>query len=702
MAIPYTFANATLVLPLNQLDANFAYLEALISGGIGSDFMEKTANLSDVASVATARTNLGLGTGDTPEFNGINATGEITMDNDVSIRAKSTGGVSTPILQKYTNNYVYLDNYDGNIIIRPTTSSGGAFDLEYAGGAIKATLSGVRSRFILWNGTASSKWEIINGVTSDTDGTLSIYDRTNARRVWSWDQNMYSTCHGNGYAGLVMASRGDAATRSTALYFTTSTVGNYMLRGDTGRLDVHYGAVPGTTTGTLGVSFDTDGTVIFYKGAFSKGGEGGHHVEAYGATGDGTTNDRAAIQAAIDAAAAGTNGSNTVRLGAKTYKIDTELQITLNAQAVNIVGEGSQVSIIKVASGVDGMVFDSAGAYGTAASINTVNLADFQILSMGGSATGLTLGTSGAFLLDSYNGSTVKNVLVREFTTGIYLLNARNFRFDNVVSRFDNLNGAAVTTDTTGLFITCDNSASFCGDHTFASCEFICYGLSTGTASTSVYVYNNGAAALVSGLKFQQCNMYYGSLATIYIYNTNTGNITTVMFDQCQVDQGVATNNPIGIKILNDDATGYIEDIRIDNNWVLGMLQGMYITATAGEIRHVNISNSFFYDHLDDAIYMNGVYGAIIANNNFKHVGDTGASQVIYMGAATAQYTITGNVHRAEPTLASNVNYFATLSLGGNYAVVKDNVCQVKGGPTAINDLLGGVTKAVSDNLAYN
>ena len=66
----------------------------------------------------------------------------------------------------------------GNIGIRRPTPD---VPLD-VGGAIRSY--GIGSRLTLWNGTASSKWDLVNGFASDTDGKFTIFDKThNASRI---------------------------------------------------------------------------------------------------------------------------------------------------------------------------------------------------------------------------------------------------------------------------------------------------------------------------------------------------------------------------------------------------------------------------------------------------------------------------------------------------------------------------------------
>ena len=108
------------------------------------------------------------------------------------------------------------------------------------------------------------------------------------------------------------------------------------------------------------------------------------NVKDYGATGDGTTDDTAAIQAAIDSGAAG------LSVAPGTYKITNTIYLRRNK--VRLFGAGPGVSIIQFVNAAGGIAF--SGDTNTTASLLTYSscaLEDFEVASSGSAANDATI-----------------------------------------------------------------------------------------------------------------------------------------------------------------------------------------------------------------------------------------------------------------------------------------------------------------------
>lgn len=154
-------------------------------------------------------------------------------------------------------------------------------------------------------------------------------------------------------------------------------------------------------------------------------------VKDYGARGDGTTDDTAAVQKAIDHVASLTydgglipSAGGTVYFPRGTYKCDTGLSV--NQKCVRFVGDGLEGTILKYTGTGDFITLGSdTGEYD-----GYDGAADkwaFENLTLYGSSTGPAYGTPNASrgIVDWRGGSGyMRNVRVTHFGTGMWLLNS--------------------------------------------------------------------------------------------------------------------------------------------------------------------------------------------------------------------------------------------------------------------------------------
>ena len=228
----------------------------------------------------------------------------------------------------------------------------------------------------------------------------------------------------------ILTTKGDVLTYGTAPQRRAVGTDTYVLTADSSQTDgVNWKPVSGTGSSTL--AGDTDVSIVspatsdalLYEGGDSKWHNvaGIFNVRAFGAVGDGVTNDTTAVQAAITAAHALTNG------GAVYFPSGIYLCDSLTCyRSVSMVGDGMNVSEIRAHSAVTLLDF---GTW-TSATEHSGVLRDFRL--NGNSSTGtIGLNVNGCIFWH------MENVSVDHFSStgaklyGVLIGECRNVLFDS-------------------------------------------------------------------------------------------------------------------------------------------------------------------------------------------------------------------------------------------------------------------------------
>lgn len=185
------------------------------------------------------------------------------------------------------------------------------------------------------------------------------------------------------------------------------------------------------------------------------------NVKTYGATGDGTTDDTSAIQAAIDAAA---DGGGVVYLPAGTYSISAALTISSD---VALCGAGMDASTIEQTAE------DEHGVYG--ADVGRVVLRDLRI---SGPVDGLTLGDQDGVFFEQ-TGATpaqnlcMENVFIDHFSRhGVNVEDPVTSTFLNVLSQNNGGYGFSVSAGTSLAFVSCYANGCLTGGWSLTSTSY--------------------------------------------------------------------------------------------------------------------------------------------------------------------------------------------------------------------------------------
>jgi len=391
-------------------------------------------------------------------------------------------------------------------------------------------------------------------------------------------------------------------------------------------------------------------------------------VKDFGAVGDGTTNDRAAIQAAIDAV--GAAGGGIVYVPPGDYILNSGLAWT--ASDVNLVGAGMGATrlICTFASG------DIVTIGNGIANPNNCSVSDLSITS-----NVVKVGGAALVMRNAYNCRFLRFRLEANMYEGV-VVDGGSGQFINYIDDFiidSGLHGIVLSRD--------------------------------GTLPQDVFIQNGVIANCTgSGLFMKHCSGVY-----------------CTYLDLLTCQRGVYTLPSVGQRVVAVFMDGVIGDTCVENgfdittngglvaDWIMSNCwgasngqttgqNGLRIAAGAGTVSGINISNSLFFNNGGDGILLLSCSDIHLSNVSCHVNSKTvpGNKHGLEVAAGVSQWSVTnGNFGTAGLFSTNDQGYGIFIAAGAsdNYQIIGTNcIGNVTG---AILDGGSGTTKYISYNTGY-
>ena len=368
-------------------------------------------------------------------------------------------------------------------------------------------------------------------------------------------------------------------------------------------------------------------------------------VKDFGATGDGVTDDSAAIQAAIDATPAG--GSLYIPRG--TYVINTGLTIgrAITLQGAGCSGTGG--SRLKYTGNANALSFTGGGASTGARFLN------FAI-------EGTSSANNGLYIYNAFNNITVQNVYISDFSktsaNAVYLEDAWDITFFGCYFR-GSYNG-----------VKCGIGALFAVVNAckWIACEFI-------EITNIGFTLTSGSANLLSGCDFSgQVGQVQVDLAPVLVTGTNHACNANVI-ENCYMEGGNVT----------DDTA-----IRIGYNATIStsLIQG-------------NVLSNLYMDWSGDYIHLYNCLATVIRD---PKIGTVQATKKAINIDSTATYTKVEWQRRSNITDNATTTQYITQDLitlteaQGNYTSPSKSAFQARASANILNVTGNGTVYSIIFN----
>lgn len=432
------------------------------------------------------------------------------------------------------------------------------------------------------------------------------------------------------------------------------------------------------------------------------------YPEWWGALGNGTGDDKPAIQAAHDCifvSGASVGGRASLKFSGPSYQVSSGIVVRPSADInLSIEGSGTIFSGTRIipsstfSGGV--VVLHVKGSTGGTQPIADWRLTDIAIIgsaSKGTAAIGLQVGSDDPLEnLIGLQQNLVENVYVGNFQTCIKVVHCRMINWRRCSAWNDLATGAG----NVGLYI--QTLGGFTGDMRFENCQFVANtnSLNRGMVIEAGSGAYTGDQNHIAGIKFYACDFYLADIK-VQLDVSNGSRLGDIWFIACRWDG----NSTCDFLAKSNIATSLLENIHFVHNFFAGAnlaggLKQIDIQSTGGQVYEIFLTDNIIFQAQGHSVYVsdngntNKVQGVTVTGNTIRDNNNISGAAMQFKGQ---RITVSNN--RADRVSGSFFQYFIQFDATSNYITGGFNMGAGISAAGPVNNLSGAAQYAVANNL---
>ena len=354
-------------------------------------------------------------------------------------------------------------------------------------------------------------------------------------------------------------------------------------------------------------------------------------VKDFGAKGDGVTDDRAAIVAAITAAQASLLGG-IVYFPAGTYMISANITVNAvnnGAALVNFIGDGVGSTISPAAS-----MTSMFTILGSSVDFERLNFANVSSRATRGIQIGN--GSTGAGLPEAGRDVNIRNCRMASFTNAIY---AWDFVDVEVDSCFFNNNTTSIYSADNTLDSRITNNYVLGGNPCLYFSKAVGGQQGEGVIITTNTLLGTSGIVLNGGLEFQICNNIVGEVGSLGYGLDVDGTTNGVSF--CKVTDNWFGSAGGAVGVSGVRVRGNTQGVKLLDNTLAGF-GGYGIDITGASVIDCNVVGNHFFLNQTGDLKVDAAQRIVVKHNTFKADGNPGVTNTV-LEANSSQCIVTEN-----------------------------------------------------------